>query len=280
MNPKLALFAASLLVLVLTGCRSSIETRLERARQLTFAGKSVEATAEYRALLAILDDADRNDEQAQAARVESLSRSGDLSYLELRDYRSAVEAYRGLIRVAPNHEEAWAAREKLADISRRFFGDLHEAIAQWQALAASGRPDAERFAYLTAKGYFELHEYEQSRKECRDLADRAPDTKWAADALFLLGTSWQFEGKHEEAIAVFEEVEARWADTELGPRSRFQIGQAKLALDDPEGALASYLEALKRHPDPQRVQAEITRARRSVAEAQRIQQSTRQGFRG
>ncbi|HWV37113.1 MAG TPA: tetratricopeptide repeat protein [Vulgatibacter sp.] len=266
---------------VLPGCESSVNTRLERARQLSFAGKAQEAAAEYRVLLAYLDEeGDHESERTRAARVESLARYGDLTYLELRDYRSAAEAYRMLIAEEPAHEEAWAAREKLADLSKRFLSDPSEAIAQWQALAESGRPEGERFAYLAAKAYFEQQQYEQARKECAALAERAPGSKWAADALFLLATAWQFEGENAQAVAAFEEVERRWPDSEIASRARFQIGEARLAMDDPEAALASYLEALKRHPDPQRVQAEILRARRRLAEAQRIEQTTRAGARG
>lgn len=268
------------LALALAGCQSSVANRLERARQLAFAGKAQEAAAEYRALHAFLDEEDGEDEVMREARAESLARYGDLSYLELRDYRSAAEAYRTLIADLPSHEEAWAAREKLADLSKRFLSDPSEAIAQWQALAESGRPDSERFAYLAAKTYFEQQQYEQVRKECAALADRAPGSKWAADALFLLATAWQFEGEHDQAVSAFEEVERRWPDSELAARARFQIGDARLAMDDPEAALASYLEALKRHPDPQRVQAEILRARRRLAEAQRIEQNARAGARG
>jgi len=268
------------LAFALAGCQSSVASRLERARQLSFAGKTQEAAAEYRALLAFLDDEDGDDEAVRAARAESLARYGDLSYLELRDYRSAAEAYRTLIAEQPSHEEAWAAREKLADLAKRFLGDPSEAIAQWQELSESGRPDSERFAYLAAKSYFEQQQYAQARNECAALAQRAPGSKWAADALFLLATAWQFEGDNAQAVAAFEEVERNWPESELAPRARFQIGQARLAMDDPEGALSSYLEALKRHPDPQRVQAEILRARRRLAEAQRIEQTAREGVRG
>lgn len=266
-------------VVMLSACESRLDRRLERARQLAFAGKIEEASAEYRSALSLLDGGEL-DEANRAAWVEAISRIGDLSYLELRDYRGAAEAYRRLIQEEPRSEAAWEAREKLADLSKRFFDDPNEAIAQWQVLATSGRPDADRFAYLVAKTYFELAEYEQSRKECNTLATRFPDGKWAADALFLAATAWQFEGKHQEAIQVFEEVERRWAALEIAPRARFQIGQAQLALDELDSALASYLEALKRHPDPQRVQAEIVRARRKLAEAARIEEGTRAGFRG
>ncbi|AKU93190.1 tetratricopeptide repeat protein [Vulgatibacter incomptus] len=272
----LALVAA----LSVSGCKSSVESRLQRARDLTFAGKAQQAAAEFRTLLTYLDDVSADDDASLAARVESLARLGDLSYLDLRDYRGAASAYRRLIALAPAHEESIAAREKLAELSRRFFNDLPEAIGQWQALAALEGPDADRFGYLVTNGYFELREYEQSRKEAAALAARSPESKWTGDALFVAGSAWQFEEKHGEAIVAFEEVERRFPDSELASRARFQIGVEQLALREPESALASFVQALKRHPDPQSVQAQISRARRQVAEARRIEHSAKTGFEG
>jgi len=254
-------------------CQSSIESRLEEARELVFRQRPEEAIAAYRSLLYALEG--QNDERAQKARIEALSRIGDLSYLEKRDIEGAAEAYRTLIRIAPNAEEAFWAREKLAEIAHHHLRDLPEAISHWQVLAASGREGAEQFAYRVARAYFESRDYEQCRKECENIVRTFPEGKVAQDALFLLATSYQFEGRHEEAIAAFDRVEQRWPDTEIAARARFQKGRARMALGDPDGALADYLEALKAHPDPERVQAEIARARRQVAELQRIRKTDR-----
>lgn len=263
----------------LLACQPSLESRLEEARELVFRQRSEEAIAAYRSLLYALEGVE--GESAQKARIEALSRIGDLSYLEKRDVKGAAEAYRTLIRIAPSAEEAYWAREKLAEIAHRHFKDLPEAIAQWQVLATSGREGAEQFAYRVAKAYFESRDYEQSRKECESIVQAFPEGKVAQDALFLLATSYQFEGKYEDAIAAFERVEARWPGSEIAARARFQKGRARMSSGDPDGALADYLDALKTHPDPERVQAEIARARRYVAELERIRRGgPRAAFQG
>src|SRR5690606_40838361 len=83
-------------------------------------------------------------------------------------------SYRALIDLAPQSEEAYWAREKLAEIAHRHLKDYPEAISHWQALAGSGRPDADRFAYLVAKAYFELRRSEERRvgKEWRERGTR------------------------------------------------------------------------------------------------------------
>lgn len=261
-------FVAFLLGALAAGCQSGVESRLEHARELVFQDRPQAAVAEYRSLLVRLEGDERPF--ARDARIEAYSRIADLSYVALRDYQAAADAYRALITEAPEAEESWAAREKLADLSRRYLGDFAEAINQWQILATSGRPDAGRFGYQVAKAYFERRDYEQCRSESRIVAEREGDGKWAHDALFLLATAFQFEGKHEEAVSAFQEIRERWPDTEIAARAAYQVGQSLLAQDDPDGALEAYLDALQRHPDPQRVQADIARARSRAAEAARI----------
>ncbi|AKU93188.1 tetratricopeptide repeat protein [Vulgatibacter incomptus] len=95
----------------------------------------------------------------------------------------------------------------------------------------------------------------------------------------MAGSAWQFE-EHAEAIVAFEEVERRFPDGELASKARFQIGVEQLALREPEAALASFVQALKRHPDPESVQAEISRARRQVPEARRLEHSQKNGIEG
>src|SRR5690606_8312892 len=151
---------------LLVACQSSIDSRLEEARELVFRQRPEEAIAAYRSLLYALEG--QNDERAQKARIEALSRIGDLSYLEKRDIQGAAEAYRTLIRLAPNAEEAYWAREKLAEIAHHHLRDLPEAITHWQVLATSGREGSEQFAYRVARAYFEARDYEQSRKECEN----------------------------------------------------------------------------------------------------------------
>lgn len=266
---------ASLLVLgtLLLGCQPGLEKRLEEARELVFKQRTEEAITAYRSVLFALEGVE--SEEARKARIEALSRIGDLTYLEKRDVREAAEVYRSLIDLAPTSEEAYWAREKLAEIAHRHFKDLPEAIEQWQALASSGREGADQFAYRVAKGYFELRDYDQSRKECEAVVAKFPESKAAQDALFLLAASHHFEGSYQEAIEAYERVEARWPGTEIATRALFQKGRARYASGDPDGALADFLEALKAHPDPERVQAEIARARRQVAELQRMRRGGR-----
>lgn len=271
--------ATLILGTLLLGCQPGVESRLEEARELVFKQRTDEAIAAYHSVLFSLEG--EEGEEAREARIEALSRIGDLTYLEKRDMKGAAEVYRSLIELAPTAEEAYWAREKLAEIAHRHFRDIPEAINQWQALASSGREGAARFAYLVAKAYFELRDYEQSRKECEALAEAFPEDKAARDALFLFAATHQFEGAYAEAIEAYERVESRWPDSEIATRALFEKGRARFSAGDPDAALADYLQALKSHPDPERVQAEIARARRHVAELERIRKGgVRAAFQG
>ncbi len=239
-------------------------SRLEEARALTLERQVPEAIAAYREVLASLDPADAS---GRRERVEALARLGDLLYLHAGEPAAAADAYRRLILEAPTNREAWKAREKLADIARHHLRDLPEAIAHEQALAASGQAGADRFGYRAAKGYLELREYAQCRREARALADGTPESEWADDALFLVATAWQLEGDRRKALETFREIAARFPGTEAAARALHGVGGEQVALGEFEAALGTYLEVLPVHPEPERVQPDIARARRLAAAA-------------
>ena len=250
--------------------RNGPEARLERAAGLVFESRHAEAAATYRA---IIDSLDR-DEDRQAW-VEAHARLAEVLWVGLDDPRGAAEIYRRLVAQAPQAEASWIARERLAELARNHFGDVHEAIAHWQALATSGRPGADLFAMRVARAYVRLHDYEQARQEALALAQRSPDGAETDDALFLVATAWQLEGKHDEAVAAFEEVERRWPDTDIAARARYQIGQSRASQRDWDAAQAALLEALESHPDPWRVQAELARVRKHLAEERKMRPLSR-----
>lgn len=252
----------------------SIDRQLARAASLAYEERWAEAAASYRAIIASVDPV--GDRQAW---VEAHARFAEITWTGLSDARGAAEIYRKLIAGAPDAEESWRARELLAELAERHLGDVHEAIAHWQALAASGRPGADRFAYQAARTYFRLGDYEQARKEAETLVERWPQGAWADDALFLHGSAWQLEGEHEEAIAIFEQVEERFPETEVAGRARYQIGQSRASLRDWDGAQAALLQALESHPDPWQVQADLARVRKHLAEERRVEVGTPAAFR-
>lgn len=235
--------------------------QLDRAGALAFKERWAEAAAAYRAIIASADPVEERE-----VWLEAHARLADVTWMGLSDERGAAEIYRAMIERAPRAEQSWIARERLAEIADRHFGDVHEAIAHWQALAGSGRPNAQAFAWKVAKAYFRIGDYDQVRQECESIVHRWPDGEFADDAMLLIGTAWQFEGRHEEAIAAFEAAEARFAGTETAARARYQIGQSRASLRDWEGAQAALLEALETHPDPFRVQADLARVQKHLAE--------------
>lgn len=247
--------------------QGTVEDRLEKARQLSYERRFDEAASTYRTILSQMDADD--GPAASRARREAQLRLGDIRYLDLGDMRGGASVYRELVAEAPNSDEAFDARQKLARIARRS-GDLPEAISQWQALAASGREGAERFSYKVAQAYSKLGDYEQARTEARSLAQRAPESGFVPRALFLVATSFQLEGDWEPAIAAFEELERLHPGTELAARARYQIGQCQGSMKNWEAALESLLAALEVHPDPWRVQQDIARVRKHLAEHRKI----------
>lgn len=264
-----ALAGAALGAGILWWATPTAGSRLERARDLTIQGKYEQAAAAYRE---VLESVGTTAPSMRRERVEALARLGDLLYLRLGQPAAAADAYRRMILEVPTHRESWASREKLADIARYHLHDLPEAIAHEQALASSGQAGADRFGYRVAKDYLELREYEQCRREARNLVEADPNGEWTDDALFLIATAWQLEGKHAEAIGAFREVIARFPGTDAAARALHGIGGEQVALGQLEAALDTYLAVLPVHPEPSRVQPDIARVRRLIAEARKVQE--------
>ncbi len=245
-------------------------TRLDAARELVFERRVAEAAAAYEALTLSLDPESHRD-----AWVEAHVRLAELRHLEQDDPRGAAELYRRLLATAPDAEASWAAREHLAEIARHELDDRTTALEQWHALALSGRPNADRFAYRAARTHFTAGEYERAREVARALVERSPAGRWTDDALLLVASSHELEHAYDDAVVALEEAETRFPGTDVAARARYRIGQVKAAQRDWEGAQAALLQALETHPDPWRVQADLARVQRHLAEARKIRPITR-----
>lgn len=255
---------AALALLLLAGCRrDDPPAHLQRAKDAVFAKKPDVALGEYRLAL----DALERDPSPEATvyRARALRGAADVYYLELHDYKRAVGVYRELITLCPEAPETLAGRLHLADILRREFRDLRGAIAELTAALARNPPQSAELSYDVARLYFELGDYQQAELEAAGVARKFETSPLVDDALFLRGQALaMMEGHKAEAQRVFANLAERLPDSELQPHALFELGKLKAEAGERDGAIEVWVAALKRHPDPQVVQAVIGRVRRQV----------------
>lgn len=261
-----AVGAVALLVMAvgLPSCaKKGVQAHLESARDAIYKHQPQRALEEYRLALDLLE----KDESPEAMlhRARALKGAADVYYLELRDYRRAVEVYRELITLCPEAPPTLEGRLHLADLLERELRDGRGAIAELTAALARNPPQSAELAFRVARLYFELGDYAQCELESAALIRRYETSPMVDDALFLRGQALSMiDERKPEAIRTFQALAERFPESELVPHATFEIGKLKADLGDSEGAIEVWVETLKRHPDPKVVQSVIARVRRQL----------------
>jgi tetratricopeptide (TPR) repeat protein len=159
------------------------------------------------------------------------------------------------------------ARVMLAEILRVYFHDLRGAIASLDAALARNPPQSAELRYQVAKLYFELGDYQQAELEAEKLVQTYETSPYVDDALLLVAQALGMrEGMHAEAVKAYQTLVERFPDSELAPHALFELGKLKAEGNENEEAIAIWVQALKRHPDPKVVQAAITRVRKRITD--------------
>lgn len=251
-------------VLLASSCKETSADHFQKAKDAIFEKDPQSALKHYRAALDILEKDD--SPEAMLSRARALRGAGDVYFLELRDMRQAVAVYRELIQQCPESKEALEAHVILADILRNHFRDLRGAINELTAAIARNPPQSAELTYQVAKVYFELGDYQQCALEASQVFTRYETSAFVDDAMFLRAQALSMmEERKADAARAFEELTRRMPESELAPHSLDELGKLKAEAGEEEQAIAIWVQALKRHPDPGAVQASINRARKRIA---------------
>ncbi len=105
-------------------------------------------------------------------------------------------------------------------------------------------------------------------------AEALATTPGDAEALFNLGAS-QYRQEDFEGAANRFRMAAESGDPDLAPQSWYNLGNSQLALQDPQAAVESYIEALKRDPALEEARHNLELALRQLQ--QQEQQEQQQG---
>lgn len=257
--------AAGLALVALAACRPAAVKHLAEAQRQAFAKDPVKAVASYeKALLALGRD---ESDESRRVRIRALRGAGDACYLDLRDYKRAVDFYRQLAEAYPEAPDTFQARVNLFEILRNRFGDRRGALAELASLVQSFpvHDEIDRYQFQAANEYFDLGDFQQARIEVKTLLDRYPKSPYAPDAQLLIGATFVFENRRMDAINAYLMLIARWPDHPLVPRARLEIGKVYADGGDYDRAQEMMLLALRDHPEPQRVQGELLRLRKRLA---------------
>jgi TolA-binding protein len=252
------------LALVAVGCARTAQDRLDRARALAFRQNFTGAVAEYESLLTDLT----HDESVPARdlRAAALRGAADLSYLQLADYVRAARLYRDLCERYPDRPETFEARANMADILRDHFHDTRGALAQLAALVQSfpNHQDTDRFQYRAAQDYFDLRDYRQAETELHLFLSRFPGSTLRPDAELLLASALAYQGRRDEAIAIYQRVVVERPGADAG-RANLELARLAEEAGEYERAEAFLSRAVVDYPEPRVVTLALERVKHRVA---------------
>ncbi len=247
--------------LALAGCRKEdAPLHLERAKVALFQNKPDVALSEYKLALDLLER--DQSEQAPVYRARALRGAADVYYFQLRDFQRALEVYRELISLNPEAPETLEGRIHLASLLRHEFRDLRGSIAELTAALARNPPQSAELSYQVAAMYFELQDYKQCELESSSVAKKFETSAFVDDALYLRAQALSMmDDRVPDAQKALLELVQRFPDSELKPHALFELGRLSASTGDSERAIEYWVRALKTHPDPAVVQANIARVR-------------------
>lgn len=264
MSARLLVGWVAVCALGLSGCEDA-QDHIHRARALTYEKKPELALKQYRLALDIIE----RDEspEAKVLQARALKGAADVYYLELRDFRRAVEVYEELIRDCPEAPESLEARVQLADILQTQFHNLRGAINALVAAIERNPPQSAELEYRVARLYFELGDFQQVTLEAKKVLKLYETSPYVDDAMLLQAQALaMMEGRQGEGLRVMEQLVEQFPESELVPFALYEMGKAKADFGEREAAITLWVRALGTHPDPKMVQGSINRVRKQIIE--------------
>lgn len=189
-----------LLTLAFLGCgRPSPDELYRSARKAQLEGKFDRAEKNYRKLLELYPEDDLADDALIGIASMAATRKDSAGVLRTAD--ELCRRYPG----SPRRGEAWLLKAEVSGPGAR--EALLDTVYRMAVRMGSSRDSLEIAGELL-----------------RRLVDRFPGSSLADDALFMLGQIAQNRGRHEEAIARYQELLRKYPDSEHAYKAQFIIG--------------------------------------------------------
>ena len=139
---------------------------------------------------------------------QALLNIGNISYMNLRKIKDAVDAYTRLVEEFPGRPEELKARLQLADIYENEIVDLTQAVAEYdRILGFAGLDSRLEIEFRRANAYFKMEDYNRALRELRRIEEAGVSGHLADQVLLKIGNIYQIQQKYEDAASYLERVE-------------------------------------------------------------------------
>jgi len=172
------------------------------------------------------------------------------SLYNLGNFTGAIEVFKNIIRVyGQDLELTQKAEYEIADCYDQM-GNEKEAMERFKALR-SKYPDTSLTAEIMwwlGEYYYKHNELALARRYFYSLIQDFPKSNLVADAYYALGSSFEEESRHEEAIENFKKV-IELGKTDLSGQAAAAMAEIYVREEKPELALKAYMEITKDYPN-------------------------------
>jgi tetratricopeptide (TPR) repeat protein len=247
-------------------CSGSVEDRFKQGIGLLFENRYEEAESLYLAIASELKSSPQPDAVRMQARA--LYQAAQIEHLYLNQPRRAVARFHEALKIDPEAPFAFDAQREIVTIYQERLMDYRAAVEEIERLVSVFplREDIVEYQYRGAQCYFLLRDFNQARVEAKVLLQKKDHGAIAALARLLIANSFSVEGRYPEAIEAYRELLDSNPDPELRARAQFELGLCYQELGDIPKAEKALLEALKKHPRPDLVQAQLSNLRERFSE--------------
>ncbi len=246
----------ALLVAILAlsaGCRSGGEdAALTEAEELFLSGRPVEARQAFERFVRRYPDSKKLP--------QALLGLAMIDHFQLENYDRALEGYRRVTALFPDHPAAPRALENMVDL---FLVHHHNYPAAINALETLKRDYARRtgrgdhYQERIAWAYFKLENYDKAREAYRSLLKEYPDSTLAERAMVGVADTFYVQDRIPEALKAYREALAKFPGGEMSVRIRFRIANCLEETGRLEEAKALYTELIESYPNPKAVRIRL-----------------------
>jgi tetratricopeptide (TPR) repeat protein len=183
--------------------------------------------------------------------ARALLNIGNIYYLNLRQMKDAIEAYRRLVDELAGRPEEMMARQQLARIYANEVGDLTQAIIQYDRLLEMNDLDNRiEIQYQRANAYFRQQDYSRALRELLRIEEAGISGHLAHQVYLKIGNIYQIQRKYADAAACFLKV-AEAPCQECRRQAILELAETYESLYDIHAAIES-IHKLDRSPENDR----------------------------
>ncbi len=171
---------------------------------------------------------------------------------ELAAERDALAVAIDRYRLAEEHSSSDAALKAAAAVglgllrSRTF--EFEQALEHFEHAVAAGGPAGEQAEFLRAAALYNVGDARAALEACESFLDRRPDSIWAPDVTFWLGTYHFNRRQHDIAAGAFERFAATWPTRPERDAALLWLAHAQFHLRQFEEAIGTASKLIREHP--------------------------------